>query len=677
MMANRLLDPLALPSFSTLTSEHIGPALDAALANYEKAVDAVIARGSSRFQDAWMPIERAENCIDALWSAVSQLKAVADTPQLRAAHAAGQARLVEVRTRVLQNRELYESLIAMSASAEFAGLPEADRVAVEHRLRAFRLRGVALEPEPRRRFTQISVELSRLSTEFASAVTDATDAWSEHVSDETLLAGVPEPMKEMLAAAARAKGMKEGWLVTLQAPSVNAVLSFAQDRRLRERVYAAFVTRASDQGPHAGRFDNGPRIRRILELRRDAASLLGFRDPIERSLETKMASSADEVLHFLRDLARRAKPRAERELAELRRFALEELDLEDVQPWDVAFASERLRLARYAFDDSEVRAYFPIEHVLAGWQWLLNQLFGIRLTSRTGVDVWHEDVRYYDLTDENGAVFAGLYLDLFAREGKREGAWMAPARPRLRGDEGFGFPAAYLTCNFAPANGKVPSLLSHRDMQTLLHETGHSLHHLLTQVDRPGIAGIAGFEWDAVELPSQLLEDFAWDPRVLTRMSCHYRTGDNLPTALFERMVAARHFQSGLLILRHIELGLFDWLLHLDADDTDPMQVLEAVREEVAVLRPPAWHRFPHAFTHIFSGSYAAGYYSYLWAEVLAADAFQKFAEQGLIDRATGDLLREEVLSRGATRPAAASFRAFRGRNPDPHAMLIRRGLIG
>lgn len=675
-MMNRLLDPLSLPKFSALTPDSIGPSLEAVLSAYREAVDTVVARGSTRFQDTWLPIERAENALDALWSAVSQLKAVADTPELRSAHAAGQARLVEVTTSIMQNRDLYDLLVAMSATAEFEALPAADRVAIERRIREFKLNGVGLGPDPRARFARLSVELSKLSTEFANAVVDATDAWSEHVTDEMLLAGVPEPMKEMLAAAALAKGLKEGWLVTLQMPSVSAVLTFAENRAIRERVYAAFWTRASDQGPHARQFDNGPRIARLLELRREAATLLGFSDPVEHSLATKMAPCADEVLHFLRNMARRAKPQAESELTEAKRFAAEQLGLNDVQPWDVAFASERLRLSRYSIDERVVRSYLPIERVLAGWQSLLGQLFGIRFKSRDDVELWHRDVRYYDLIDDSGAVFSGLYLDLFARESKRGGAWMAPARPRLRGGDGVRNPVAYLTCNFTPGSGSAPSLLSHRDVQTLLHETGHCLHHLFTRVDRPSIGGIVGFEWDAVELPSQLLEDFAWDHRVITAMSGHYQTGEALPAALFEKMLTARHFQSGMFVLRQVEFGLFDLLLHRGTFATDSLAVLDAVRAEVAVLHPPAWHRFPHAFTHIFCGPYAAGYYSYLWAEVLAADGFRKFAEAGLIDRATGDSFRDEVLSRGATRPAAESFRAFRGRDADPAAMLIRRGLL-
>ncbi len=682
---NPLLDSLDLPRFAEVTPEMIVPALDEAIRSHEAVVarvtearppaSAPAAPAPAAFADAWMPLERADRVLDALWSTVSHLHAVADTPELRAAYAEGQAKLVENAMKVAQNHELYEVLDGLAAAPDFAALPLADQVAVTHAIRDFKLAGVALPPEQRAHFAEMSVELSSLSHEFASAVLDATDAWEEHVTDEALLAGLSEPDKAMFAEAARAKGL-EGWLVTLQYPSVTAILTFAENRDLRARLYEAFNTRASDRGPHAGRFDNSARIARILELRRECAALLGFAGTVDWLLATRMAKSADEVLHFLRDLAARAKPFAEQEMAELRAFAATELGIADLQPWDVGFAADRLRQARYAVDEQAIRAYFPVERVMEGWQALLRRLFGIRLAARDDVQLYHHDARYYDVVDEDGAVFAGLYLDLHARSAKRGGAWMAQARPRLHDGGEIGVPVAYLVCNFAPKGGETPSLLSHGDVTTLLHETGHCLHHLFTGVDRPSIAGTNGFEWDAVELPSQLMEDFAWDREVLTAMSGHYRTGEPLPDEQFDRLTAARHFQSGMFIVRQIEFGLFDMLLHRGALGDDPVLVMQAARAEVAVIHPPEWNRFSHGFSHIFAGGYAAGYYSYLWAEVLAADAFERFAEAGLVDRATGDLLRREVLSRGATRPAAESFRAFRGRDADPQAMLRRRGLV-
>lgn len=671
---NPLLDTLELPRFADIRVDQIEAALDKVIADHQAVVRMLVDAKPRTFGEAWMPLERANAAIDGVWSAVSHLHGVADTPELRAAFVAGQARLVDNYLQVMQNEALYDVLAAMTTTNDFAAHPDTDRAAVEHMLRDFRLSGVALDAAARARFAAISSELSSLTTAFGNAVLDATDAWFEHVADAAYLAGISDADKAMFAEAARARGL-EGWVVTLQMPSVNAVLTFAEDRGLRERVYTASGTRASDQGPHAGRFDNSGRIAAILALRREAAKLLGFSDPVAWSLATKMAPGADDVLAFLRDLGHRAKPAAEREFASLAAYAAQHLDIEALQPWDVAFVSERLRKARYMVDEQEVRAYFPVERVIAGWQQLLDRLFGVRLLAREDVAVYHSDACYYDVADEKGEVFAGVYLDLHARSGKRSGAWMAQARPRLNNGNVQRVPVAYLVCNFAPRTDGSASLLSHKEVVTFLHETGHCLHHLFTRVDRPGIAGTNGFEWDAIELPSQLMEDFAWDRDVLRDMSGHFRTGAPLPDALFDKLLAARQFLSGMFIVRQVEFALFDLLLHLGTGGTDPMEVIEAVRDEVAVVRPPVWHRFPHAFSHIFAGGYAAGYYSYLWAEVLAADGFQRFAEAGLVDRQTAQKFRDEILARGASRPAADSFRAFRGRDSDPQAMLIRHGL--
>ena len=674
MTTDALCSPIRLPPFDTLTPDLILPALDRAIAEQDAAIAMLVNERPTTFEAAWMPLERASVSIDALWLTVSHLHRVADAPPLREAYAEGTKRLVEAATRLHQNRQVHDVLVALSRAPAFAALPDADRVAVEHAIRDFKLSGVALEPEDRNRFAEISVELSRLSNDFGAAVLDATDAWSEHVTDEALLAGISKADLAMFADAAKAKGL-EGWLVTLQAPSVSAIMSFAENRDLRSRVYRASGTRASDQGPRAGLFDNSDRISRILTLRQELAGLLGFSDPVAWSLATKMAPDADQVLDFLRGLAKRARPIAERELADLKAFAASELGIDDLQPWDIGFVGERLRAARYAVDEEAVRAHFPVGRVLEGWGALLGRLFGLSLKARDDVALWHRDACYFDVADEAGEVFAGLYVDLHARAGKRGGAWMSEARPRLRNGDTTSLPVAYLACNFAPRAEDSPSLLSHDDVTTLLHETGHCLHHLFTRVERPSIAGVNGFEWDAVELPSQLMEDFAWDQTVLTSMSGHHQTGAPLPADMFDKLVAARRFQSGMMVLRQVEFALFDLQLHLAGAGADPMAILEAVRDAVAVVRPPAWHRFAHAFSHIFAGGYASGYYSYLWAEVLAADGFQRFAEAGVVDRTTGEVFRKEILARGASRTAAESFRAFRGRDATMDALLARRGL--
>ena len=673
-MTNRLLDPVTLPRFSEMTPAAIGAALDEALAQYEAVVAQLVKDKPDSFETLWLPLERIETALETYWSAVSHLNAMSGEAELRAAHAAGEARLVEAMTRVRQNEELYKLLVALRDTPDFQTRNEADKAAVTHLVRDFELSGVALEPAKRARFAELASELSSLGTAFSNAVLDATDAWSELVTDKAVLAGAPQASMDSFAAAAKAKG-EEGWLVTLQAPSISAVLTFVQDRGLRERVYRASGTRASDQGPHAGQFDNSERIIQTLALRKEAAELLGFKDPTEWSLATKMANEASEVVAFLRDLAARAKPSATKDYEAIRSFAAEHMGIDDVQPWDVAFISNRMRQTLFSLDEEAVRAYFPVEQVMEGWRALVEGLFGVQLQQRKDVDLWSEAAAYYDLVDAAGEVIAGLYVDLHARSGKRGGAWMSPARPRLDDGALSGKPVAYLVCNFAPKMDGIPALLSHTDITTLLHETGHCLHHLFTRVDRPSVQGTSGVEWDAIELPSQLLEDFAWDFSILGRMSRHVETGESLPRELYDAMMAARHFQSGMALVRQIEFGLFDMVLHEGKAGNDVLKVLEDIREEVSVVRPPKWHRFPHAFSHIFAGSYASGYYSYLWAEVLAADGFQAFVEKGTIDRSVGDRFRNEVLARGASRPAAESFKAFRGRDPDPQALLIRHGL--
>lgn len=673
-MTHALADATTLPPFHAITPDAIGPALDSVLAERDMTLAGILDAAPKNFAEAWLPLERRDVAIQSLWSAVSHLRAVADSPALRQAHVEGQAKLTASHMRLRQNRDLHDLFVKLTQGDDHAALPTADRVAVERAVRDAELAGVALDPDAQKRFAEISLELSALSNAFASAVLDATDAWSEHITEEAGLAGLSEADKAMFAATARARGL-DGWLVTLQQPNVTAILTFAEDRALRRRVYEAFGTRASDQGPDAGRFDNSARIARIVALRREGAALLGFADPVAWSLATKMAPDADTVLSFLRDLASPARPFAERERETLRDFAASQLGLDDLQPWDISFASERLRMHSHAIDEAGVRAYFPVDRVIAGWHVLIERLYSVRLVERDDVALPHPDSRYFDAVDAAGDVFGGVYVDLHARPGKQGGAWVASARPRLNDGALRQLPIAYLTCNFTPKNGDTPALLSHRDVVTLLHETGHCLHHLFTEVDRPSIGGMAGVEWDAIELPSQLMEDFAWDRGVLTGMSRHHVTGAPLPPELFDRLVAARHFQAGLALLRQIEFSMFDLLLHQGSLGDDPMTVIEAVRDEVAVIRPPGWHRFPHAFLHIFAGGYASGYYSYLWAEVLAADGFDRFAEAGVVDRATGEAFRTQVLSRGASRPAAESFRAFRGRDADLAPLLFRRGL--
>ncbi|OOG38916.1 M3 family metallopeptidase [Rhodanobacter sp. C05] len=676
---NPLLADDTLPVFSQIHPEHVEPAVDAILADYRAGIDALIAPGAPRdFTTVMLTQERLEQRLARAWAPVSHLHSVADNEALRKVYGPSEEKLTEHAIELGQNRDLYAAVQALADAPDFSTLPRPERALVEHALRDFRLSGVALEEPARSRFREIGVELSKLSTEFSNAVLDASEAWHEHITDERDLAGIPESGRAVLRRYAEDQDL-DGYLVTLKQPSVQAVLTYADNRGLRERVYWAYQTRASDQGPNAGKFDNSARIEQIMALRHEAAQLLGFANAAEESLATKMAGSPSEVLEFLRDLAVRAKPVAQQELARLREFAHAELKLDNLESWDVGYASEKLRQQQYDLDQEQLKPYFPLPAVIDGLFGLTSKLYGITLAARDGVDVWHPDVRYYDVRDAGGRVFAGAYVDLYARNGKRGGAWMDVCRSRFDDGEQSQLPVAFLTCNFAPPTEGRPALLTHDDVLTLFHEFGHGLHHLLTEIALPSIGGIDGVEWDAVELPSQFMENFGWNREALDLFARHYQTGERLPDELFQRMLTARYFHAGLFLVRQLEFALFDFLLHLEYDPAEgarTLAVLEQARKQVAVLYPPAWQRFPHGFSHIFAGGYAAGYYSYLWAELLSADAFGEFEAHGVIDRATGERFRQEVLSVGASRPALESFVAFRGRKPEPEALLRSHGLV-
>ncbi|MDE2055048.1 MAG: M3 family metallopeptidase [Xanthomonadaceae bacterium] len=681
---NPLLSDAVLPAFSRIGAADVVPAIDAVLADYRTGIDRLIAAGAQgqpqtdMFDQVMLEQERLDQRLAHAWAPVSHLHAVADNKELRAAYEQAEEKITDFASALGQNRDLYARVQAVAEAPGFAQRSRPERALVEHALRDFKLSGVALEEPARTRFREIANELSKLTTAFSNAVLDATDAWQEHIEDERDLAGIPESGRSVLREYARERGL-DGWLATLKQPAVQAVLTYADNRSLRERVYWAYQTRASDQGPDAGKFDNSERMEKILALRFEAAQLLGFANAAEESLATKMAETPNEVLAFLRDLIARARPVAQRELEELRAFARSELELETLESWDVAYASEKLRLARYALDEEQLKAYFPLPSVMDGMFALAVKLYGISVEpAREPVDVWHPDVRYCEVRDAEGKPLAGVYLDLYARSGKRGGAWMDVCRARFRDGDGVQLPIAFLTCNFAVPSGERPSLLTHDDVQTLFHEFGHGLHHMLTRIDLPSIGGIDGVEWDAVELPSQFMENFCWNRQALDLFAKHWSSGERLPDELFDRMLAARHFQAGMFLCRQLEFGLFDFLLHANYDPARGarvMETLEAARREAAVLHPPAWQRFPHAFTHIFAGGYAAGYYSYLWAEVLSADVFGAFEEHGVIDAATGARFRDEFLGVGASRPALESFVAFRGRAPRPDALLRSYGL--
>jgi oligopeptidase A len=668
---NPLLDFTGLPRFAELRALHVAPAIDTLLEQARAAV-ALAERAAPAWEAFVTPLEDANERLGRAWGQVAHLHAVLDSPELRAAYNENLPKVTRYWTELGQNQALFDKYRALRASAGFAALSPARQRIVENALRDFRLGGAELPAENKPRYARIQDELARLAAKFSENLLDATNAWTLVIEDESRLAGIPA---DVLQAARQEDG--RGWKFTLHMPSYLPVMQYAEDRALREEMYRASSTRASEFGKPE--IDNTPLIARILALRHEAARLLGYASYAEVSLVPKMADSPTQVLGFLEDLALRARPHAERDLAELREFAREALGLAKLEAWDLAYASEKLRQERYAFSDQEVKRYFPEDAVLAGLFRLVETLYGVRVAPASA-PAWHADVRFFDLRDAQGELAGQFYMDLYARETKRGGAWMDDARARRRRGDGIQTPVAYLNCNFAPPVGGKPALFTHDDVITLFHEFGHGLHHLLTRVDELGVSGIAGVEWDAVELPSQFMENFCWEWEVLRHMTRHVDTGAALPRALFDKMLAARNFQSGLAMLRQIEFSVFDMRLHCDFDPASrrsALELLQEVRERVAVLQPPEYNRFPNSFSHIFAGGYAAGYYSYKWAEVLSADAYGAFEEAASVtDARTGARFRDEVLAVGGSRPAAESFRAFRGREPRVDALLRHNGMI-
>ncbi len=675
---NPLLDLSGLPRFRSVRPEHVRPALDQLLArNRAERVRLLAALGEPDWNDIVQPLADLDEELDRVWSLVSHLNAVCNG-EWRDVFNEGVTRVSEYRTELHQDRDLYRAYRHIAEGAGFMRLQQAQRKIVENALRDFRLGGAELADRERQRLREIERELATLGSHFADNVLDATHAWALELEEESALAGLPEGTRALARAAAEREG-KRGYRFTLDAPTYTVFMAFADDRRLRERMYEAYVTRASAEGPHAGRWDNSDIIRRVLLLRREAAHLLGFQSYAEYSLQRKMVKRVAEVLAFLRGLGARARPAAERELAELGDFARSQHGLPQLQPWDVAYYAEKLRQQRYEFSQEDLRPYFPAEHVLGGVFAIAERLYGLRFVQADGVETWHPDVRFYELRDEGGALRGRFYVDLYARARKRGGAWMDECINRKRTAAGLQTPVAHLVCNATPPLPERPALLTHAEVITLLHEFGHALQHLLTTVDYPPVAGINGVPWDAVELASQFMENWGWQREGLDLLAHHHRTGQRLPAALYTRLARARNFHSALQMVRQLEFALFDMRLHSDYDPEGGQSVqglLDEVRREVAVIVPPAYNRFQNAFTHIFAGGYAAGYYSYKWSEVLSADAFGKFEENGVFDRATGLAFLHNILEPGGTREPLELFVAFRGRAPRVDALLRHAGLI-
>ena len=669
---NPLLDLDGLPRFAHIEPDQVTPALDTILDKTRATVEARLSGDPAPgWDDAVGPLETAQERLKRFWSPVAHLNAVADSAPLREAYNAGLGRLTSYQTSYAQDERVYRAYRAVAEGPAFASLSEARKKVVTNALRDMRLSGVALEAGPKARFKAIQEKLSELTSRFEQNVLDATDAFSLVVEDEARLQGIPASVLAQARSEAQRRG-RAGFLLTLQAPSYVPVMTYAQDRALRRQLYEAYVTRASEAGD--GRYDNTALAHEILALRREAATLLDFPHYADYSLATKMARDAAEVEEFLSDLARRARPAALRELADLATLA--QADDLSLEAWDTAYYSERLKERRYQFSEEDLRPYFPLPRVLEGLFTLTERLYDVRIRERRGVEVWHPDVLFYEISDPDGQARAQFYLDLYARERKRGGAWMDECCVRQAGPPPTQ-PVAYLTCNFSAPAPDHPSLLRHDEVETLFHEFGHGLHHMLTRVDEPAVSGINGVPWDAVELPSQFMENFCWEREVIDLIGAHYRTGEPVPADLFARLRSARTFQAALQMLRQVEFALFDIRLHalFDPAAGSVHALLDAVRDEVAVMKPPAFNRFENSFTHIFAGGYAAGYYSYKWAEVLSADAFGPFEERGVFDRATGLSFLHNILERGGEADPRELFERFRGRAPRIDALLKQGGL--
>ena len=676
MTNNPLLELDGLPRFSAIRAEQVEPALDQMLAQNRAALARLFANNTLYTWDGIVqPIEEMSERLNRLWSPVSHLNAVMNNEALRAAYNRCLPKLSAYSTELAQDERIYRAYKTVAASAEFAGLTQAQKKIIENGLRDFRLAGAELNDADKQRFKAIQQELSTLTNQFEENVLDATHAWELIVSDEQDLAGLPESAR---ALAKQAAAGKAGWKFTLDAPSYVPFMTYADNRALRRGMYTAYVTRASDQGPHAGRWDNSAILLLILKLRQESARLLGFANYAQRSLATKMATSEKQVMHFLRDLAGRSRPMAEKEMTELKEFARDRFDIGKLEAWDVAYYSEKLRQQRYAFSEEDLRPYLSERQVIQGMFEVVNRLYGLRIQELSGIDTWHPDVRFFEIRDSTNELRGQFYMDLFARAHKRGGAWMDECIVRKRTQIGVQAPVAYLTCNFSAPVGDKPALFTHDEVTTLFHEFGHGLHHMLTKVDYPGVAGINGVAWDAVELPSQFMENWCWERKALDLIARHYETNASLPQDLYDKMIAAKNFQSGMQMVRQLEFALFDMRLHGEFDpegDKSVQQLLDEVRREVAVVMWPAFNRFQHSFTHIFAGGYAAGYYSYKWAEVLSADAFSKFEENGVFDRKTGMEFLHTILEQGGTREPMELFVSFRGRVPAIDALLRHSGL--
>ncbi|EKE84511.1 oligopeptidase A [Idiomarina xiamenensis] len=675
--SNPLLDDTYLPPFSAIKPEHIQPAIEQRIAACKAAIEQVLTQQDHSWQGLVEPLIEVDDKLERSWAPVSHMNAVVSEPALREAHDACLPLLSDYGTFVGQHQGLYQAYQALRDSDEFQQLSQAQQRVIDNALRDFTLSGVALADDKKARYAAISSRLSDLASSFSNNLLDATHAWHYLVTDEAQLRGLPD---SAIAAAAEAAQENEqsGWLFTLDIPSYLPVMMYADDEELRKTMYYAFTTRASDVGPNAGDYDNSAIIDETLQLRQELAELLGYSDYAAVSLATKMAENSDQVMQFLQDLAQKSLPQAQADYQQLLDFAKQQLGRDSLEAWDLAYVSEKLKQQQFSVSDEQLRPYFPEQRVVSGLFAVVKQLFGIDIEEQKA-DVWHPSVRYFVIRDQQGQQRGSFYLDLYARAGKRGGAWMADCVSRRQTASGdVQLPVAFLTCNFSKPVGGKPALFTHDEVVTLFHEFGHGLHHMLTQVDVAGVSGIEGVAWDAVELPSQFLENWCWQAEALAIISGHYETGEPLPEDLLQRLLAAKNFQSAMQMVRQLEFSLFDMRIHREFDGSEQhsvKQILQQVRAQVAVRMPPEFNRFQHSFGHIFAGGYAAGYYSYKWAEVLSADAFSRFEEDGIFNADTGRAFLQCILERGGSTDAMTLFREFRGREPSVEPLLRHSGI--
>lgn len=675
-MSNPLLNNTGLPKFSQIQPEHVVPAIEQLIQQCRDTIEQVSQIDTPTWENFYLPQAITGDKLSRAWSPVGHLNAVKNSPELREAYQACLPMLSEYSTWVGQHQGLYQGYVKLKNSPEFATYSLAQKKAIENSLRDFELSGISLPADKQKRYGEISARLSELSSQFSNNVLDATMGWDIVIEDNADLKGLPESALEGAKLSAQSKE-KSGYRFTLEFPSYLPVMTYCENRELRQKMYEAYNTRASDQGPNAGKWDNSAIMAETLELRLELAKLLGFESYAELSLATKMAENPTQVVDFLEGLANRSKEQGKKELAELKAFAKESYGVSELQPWDIAFYSEKQKQALYAINDEELRPYFPEERVLSGLFELVKRIFGMRVEEQKEFDSYHENVRFFNIFDETGRLRGSFYLDLYARENKRGGAWMDDCINQKRlADGSLQKPVAYLTCNFNKPIGDKPALFTHDEVTTLFHEFGHGIHHMLTEIDVGDVSGINGVPWDAVELPSQFLENWCWEEDALAFISGHYQTGEPLPKEKLTQLLKAKNFQAAMFVLRQLEFGLFDFRLHMsEPKENIVLDTLKAVKAQVAVVELPTFVRTPHSFSHIFAGGYAAGYYSYLWAEVLSADAFARFEEEGIFNREVGQSFLDNILTRGGSEEPMVLFERFRGRKPTLDALLRHKGI--